>query len=179
MKKKAKKILLIGYRATGKTAVGKELSRVLGCPFIDLDQVIEREASKTISQIVEEEGWEGFRKREEKALKEALDRPKRFVLACGGGAVLHEEIMEEFKKKALIVWLKAPFEVMMKRLLSDSKSATMRPSLTGKNLKEEITKTYEKRRPLYEKFSHISVDTNEKSPFQIAQEINEALTYAW
>ncbi len=179
MKGKQKKVLLIGYRATGKTAVGKELARVLGCPFLDLDKIIEKEAGKTISKIVDDEGWDGFRKREEKALKEAFEMKKKFVLACGGGAVLHKELMELFSQKALVVWLKAPVEIMMQRLLSDSKSKTMRPSLTGQELEEEIKKVYEERKPLYEKYSHISIDTFEKSPFQIAQEINEALAYAW
>ncbi len=179
MKGKQKKILLIGYRATGKTAVGKELARVLGCPFLDLDKIIEQEAGKTISEIVDEEGWDGFRTREEKALKEAFDMKKKFVLACGGGAVLHKDLMENFNKKAFIVWLKAPVEIMMQRLLSDSKSKTMRPSLTEQDLEEEIKRVYQERKPLYERYSHIAVDTYEKSPFQIAQEINEALNYAW
>ncbi|NPA95345.1 MAG: shikimate kinase [Thermodesulfobacteria bacterium] len=179
MKNKPGKILLIGYRATGKTAVGRELSRMLGCPFRDLDQLIEKEAGKGISDIVEEEGWDGFRKRERQLFKEMADNPKKFVLACGGGAVLHEDVMEQFRKKAAIVWLKAPIETMLKRMRSDKNTPRTRPSLTKMDAKEEMIQVYKERKPLYEKYAHIVVDTTDKSPFQIAQEISEALKYGW
>ncbi len=179
MKNKTKKILLIGYRATGKTAVGRELSRMLGRPFRDLDHLIEKQAGKNISQIVEEQGWDTFRHIERKLLEEMAQSPKKFVLACGGGVVLHEKQMEHFAKSATIVWLKAPLEVMLKRLLSDTNTPKSRPSLTNKDIKEEIKQVYNERKKLYEKFAHITVDTEDKSPFQIAQEISEALKYGW
>ncbi len=179
MKNKANRILLIGYRATGKTAVGKELSRMLGCPFRDLDKLIEQTEGKDISTIVEEKGWDGFRAIEKKLLGEMAESDKKFVLACGGGAVLHMEQMEIFSKRAAIVWLKAPVETMLKRLLSDRNTPKLRPTLTGKEPREEIEDVYNERRPLYEEFAHITVDTEDKSPFQIAQEICEALKYGW
>ncbi len=179
MKNKANKILLIGYRATGKTAVGRELARMLGCPFRDLDQLIEQEAGKSIAKIVEEKGWNGFREMERDLLEKMAESPKKFVLACGGGSVLHKDQMELFSKKAAIVWLKAPLEVMLKRLLSDVNTPRSRPSLTDKDAKEEIEQVYSERKPLYERFAHIIVDTEDKSPFQIAQEISEALKYGW
>ena len=179
MKNKAKKILLIGYRATGKTAVGRELSRMLGLPFRDLDRLIEQEAGCSISRIVEEQGWDGFRRLEGHLLDKMLSSPKKFVLACGGGAVIHQDKMEAFSKEAAVVWLKAPLEVMLKRLVSDKNTPKSRPSLTGMDARLEMEQVYEERRPLYERFAHIVVDTEDKSPFQIAQEINEALKYGW
>ncbi len=179
MKSRTSKILLIGYRATGKTAVGRELSRMLGCPFRDLDQLIEREAGTTIAKIVAQEGWEGFRKRERQLFEQMAESPKKFVLACGGGAVLHEDVMEKFSKKAAIVWLKAPLDVMLKRMSSDKNTPSTRPSLTEMDTRLEMEQVYNERKPLYEKFAHIIVDTRDKSPFQIAQEINEALKYGW
>ncbi len=177
--KRTSKILLIGYRATGKTAVGRELARMLGCPFRDLDQLIEKEAGKSIAEIVDQEGWDGFRKRERELFQEMADSPKKFVLACGGGAVLHEDVMEKFREKAMVVWLKAPLEVMLKRMKSDKNTPRTRPSLTKMDTRQEMEQIYKERKPLYEKFAHVIVDTKDKSPFQIAQEINEAMKYGW
>ncbi len=179
MKNKSKKILLIGYRATGKTAVGRELSRMLGCPFRDLDQLIEKNAGQNIAEIVERHGWDAFRKLEKRLFGEMIENPKRFVLACGGGAVIHRKEMEQCAENAAVVWLKAPVETMLKRLLSDHNTPVSRPSLTRLDERHEMEQIYMERRPLYEKYAHIVVDTEDKSPFQIAREIAEALRYGW
>ncbi len=178
MARKRRKIFLIGYRATGKTSVGRELARMLGCAFLDLDDRVEAAAGTTISQIVEKNGWEAFRKMEAEALKDALDSGKRMVVACGGGIILHPELMEEATNTSIVVWLTAPMEVMKKRITSDSKSATRRPSLSGESIEEEILGILKQREPLYEKYSHFQIDTFEKGPFQLAREISEAIKYA-
>ncbi len=78
-------IYLIGPMGTGKTAVGKQLSRLLGVPFIDSDAEIERVAGVDIPYIFEQEGEAGFRLREREAIA-ALTRREPIVLATGGGA---------------------------------------------------------------------------------------------
>ncbi len=178
MKKRPGKIFLTGYRATGKSSVGRELSRMLGCAFVDLDDRIESAAGATVSDIVEKRGWDEFRKMERKALQEAVDSSRKCVVACGGGAVLQEDIMEKARGRSLVVWLTAPVEVIRKRIRSDSRSATGRPSLSGKNVEEEISKVLAQREPIYRKFSHLEIDTLEKGPFQLAREICEAMKYA-
>ena len=82
------RIVLIGFRATGKTTVGHLLSEALGLPFVDLDTYLENFWGQSIAQIVEERGWDYFRAQEKAALKEMTTRGP-LVLACGGGAVLH------------------------------------------------------------------------------------------
>ena len=178
MKKRPGKIFLTGYRATGKSSVGRELSRMLGCAFVDLDDRIERSAGSTISDIVEKLGWDEFRKMERKALQEAVDSSRNCVVACGGGIVLQQDIMEKAREKSLVVWLTAPVEVIKKRIRSDSRSATGRPSLSGENAEVEISEVLAQREPLYRKFSHLEIDTFEKGPFQLACEICEAMKYA-
>ncbi len=178
MTKKRGKIFLIGYRATGKSSVGRELARRLGCAFIDLDDQIEASAGATISQIVERHGWAEFRKMERQALEDVLGNPKKSVVACGGGIVLHPDLMEQVAKTSIVIWLTAPLEIMKKRIASDSRSATRRPSLSGDNIEEEISKVLKEREPLYKKFSHFEIDTFEKGPFQLALEISEAIKYA-
>ncbi len=178
MTKKRGKIFLIGYRATGKSSVGRELARMLGCAFVDLDDQIEAAAGATISQIVEQKGWDEFRKMERKALAEVLSSPKKNVIACGGGIVLHPDLMEQATESSIVIWLTAPLDVMKKRIASDSRSATRRPSLSGDDIEQEISKILKEREPLYRKFSHFEIDTFEKGPFQLAQEISEAIKYA-
>ncbi len=172
------KIFLIGYRATGKSSVGRELARMLGCAFMDLDDEIESRAGATISEIVEKKGWDTFRNLERKALEKAVENKKKMVVACGGGIVLHPELMEKAKKTAVVVWLTAPMDVMKRRIASDSRSATRRPSLTGDDIEKEISKILEQREPLYRQYSHFEIDTFEKGPFQLAREISEAVKYA-
>lgn len=178
MKNRPGKIFLIGYRATGKSSVGRELSRILGWAFVDLDDRIENSVGATIFEIVEKRGWDEFRRMERNVLQEAVVSSKRCVVACGGGIVLHENLMEKVMDSYFVVWLTAPLEVMKKRIESDSRSATRRPSLSGENAEEEISKVLEQRESLYRKFSHLEIDTFEKGPFHLAREISEAIKYA-
>ena len=94
---KVSKIVLIGFRATGKTSVGKELAQILKWNFLDLDEYIQNKTKKSIKKIVEENGWEYFRKIEKECMKEIIDLSNT-VVALGGGAVLHEEEMKQLKK---------------------------------------------------------------------------------
>ncbi len=178
MTKKSGKIFLIGYRATGKTSVGRELARMLGRAFVDLDDKIENAAGATIADIVMAKGWDEFRRMEREALADIASNSKKTVVACGGGVVLHEDLMEQIMNSAIVIWLTAPVEIMHKRISSDSKSATRRPALSGQDTEREIIEIYEQRKPLYERFSHFEIDTFEKGPFQLAQEISEAIRYA-
>jgi len=177
MARKVKKIFLTGYRATGKTSVAKELARMLGCAAIDSDRMIEKQAGRTISEIVEDEGWDGFRALEARVLKELLADSRPLVAALGGGAVLHEDVMEEAMKRCFVVLLTAPIEVICRRMAKDSKTSSTRPSLTGRDIYDEVVSVLEERGPLYRRFSHIEVDTQGRSPHQIADEIRQEFQY--
>ncbi len=168
------KIILIGFRATGKTSVGKALADLLGLPFYDLDRLIERRAGKDISTIVAEEGWPYFRKLEREMMFEAASWPQG-VIALGGGAVMHEDEMRLLKQNACVVWLKASPEIIAKRLSFDEKTATQRPSLTGLDVLEEIETLLTKREPLYHLFADLEVDSSEHDPKLLAEEISSRL----
>ena len=88
--KAERNLVLIGYRATGKTSVGAELARMLHRPFVDLDQVLVAEAGQSVAEIVARGGWEEFRRRE-KDLVERYRHRRGQVLATGGGVVLDPE----------------------------------------------------------------------------------------
>ncbi len=163
-----KKIILIGYRATGKSTVGRLLAEKFGLPFLDLDQYLVRKMGRSIREVVAEKGWEYFRAREKEALLEMAGRSP-MVLACGGGAVLHEKEFISLKKGALVVWLSAQPETIAKRLAKDSSTRENRPSLTGKDVLEEIKEVLISRLPLYRKFADLIIETDQQSPKDVVE----------
>lgn len=164
------RIILIGFRGTGKTTIGELLSKKLQWQFMDMDKEIQKEEKKTIKEIVEEKGWEYFRSIEKIYMKKVLTL-KKFVISLGGGAVLHQEEMNKLKETSLVVWLKASSSEILKRLYSDKKTTTQRPNLTDLPFDQEIEKILKEREPLYRKFSHFSIDTENKTPEIIVKEI--------
>ena len=161
-------IALIGYRATGKTTVAKELaSRLSGWNWVDADVEIERSAGKTIAQIFQESGESGFRDLESTVTAELLLRPQT-IIATGGGVVIRQENRELLKRSAFVVWLKASADTIYKRMYSDETTATRRPALTDNDPYVEIVKMLNLRKSWYEQTASVSVDTDLLSPEQIA-----------
>lgn len=152
-------IFLIGYRGSGKTSVGGSLSDIIGWPFIDTDFQLVKELGMNISEIVDKKDWDFFRKKETAVLKKICNHDKQIV-ATGGGIVLNKENRANMKKSGKIVWLKATFATVKKRMLLDSKTKDFRPSLTSKELDEEIKETLLLRKPYYEKAMNFSIDTD-------------------
>ena len=163
-----KNIALIGYRATGKTTVAKELaSRLPGWNWVDADVEIERAAGKTIAQIFQQSGESGFRDLESIVTAELLSRPQT-IIATGGGIVIRPENRERLKQSAFVVWLKASPETIFNRMYSDETTATRRPALTDSDPREEIVKMLNIRNLWYEQTASVSVDTDILTPGQIA-----------
>lgn len=161
-------IALIGYRATGKTTVAKELAnRLSGWNWVDADVEIERSAGKSIAQIFQDSGESGFRDLESTVTAELLLRPKT-IIATGGGVVIRLENRELLKRSAFVVWLKASPDTIFKRMYSDETTATRRPALTDNDPYAEIVKMLNLRNLWYEQTAAVSVDTDLLSPEQIA-----------
>jgi len=173
-----KPVYLIGYRATGKTTVGKKVAHELGIPFVDLDEYIKREAGREIAEIVSEKGWKAFRELEKHALTTLAAKQEPVVVSCGGGAVLHKDIWPEIKKGAVVVWLKARQETILARMAQDGLSQTQRPRLTDNSstMKEEIEQTLQERYPLYEYCADVAIETDSLSPEKVARKIIEEVT---
>ncbi len=170
------KIILIGYRATGKSTVGRLLSKELGIPFIDLDEYLVKKFGRSIAQVVAEHGWEYFRAKERKALIEMAEKPCCFVLACGGGAILHENEFSNLKKEAIVIWLSARPDTIAKRLQEDKQTQNNRPSLTGKDVVEEITEVLASREPLYRRFADLAIETDSLSIKEVVELIKEKIS---
>ncbi|MCD4723083.1 MAG: shikimate kinase [Desulfobacula sp.] len=152
-------IYLIGYRCSGKTETGKLIAGILNRQFIDTDLKIVEEEGMTISEIVDKKGWDIFREKETYALKEVCAHDNQIV-ATGGGIVLNRENIVNMKINGTIIWLKATFATVKNRMLLDSKTKDFRPSLTSKELDEEIKETLLLRKPYYEKAMDFSIDTD-------------------
>ncbi len=140
-------IFLIGYRATGKTSVGKMLAEDFGWSFADSDSEIMKQEGMSISEIVSEKGWDFFREKERAVIKRLLTLDIR-VVATGEGVVLNSENIKDMQSNGAIVWLRAKPETIRKRMaLQDEITPGLRPALTSEGAIEEILAA---RTPLYE-----------------------------
>jgi shikimate kinase len=167
-------LVLIGYRATGKTAVGSQLAEILGRPFVDLDQVLIEEAGKAISEIVARDGWAEFRRRE-KELVARFRHTQGQVLATGGGVVLDADNVEALKENGIIIWLTADPETIQARLAEDQPRDANRPSLTGGDTIREVAEVLKTRYPLYQAAAQIIVNTTHRNIAQVVESVMAAL----
>lgn len=151
-------ILLIGYRATGKSTVGRALAQHTGMTFIDMDDYVVAQAGMTVEQMVRQHGWAYFRELEKQALLTVAAEPQQ-VVATGGGAVLHQEIWPQVRQGALVAWLQADVATICRRLAADDLSSSQRPSLTGSDIQQEVEDVLAERQPLYEASCDVSIDT--------------------
>lgn len=163
-------IILIGYRGTGKTAVGMAISRRLGMPFYDADAYIEEKLGRTISDMVAQEGWAFFRAREKEAIQE-ISATKNCVIATGGGAVMDKENVASLGKNGTFVLLRADIDTMIQRIRGDEASSQQRPSLLGSNLYEETETLLKQRMPVYEDVADFSVDTSNLTIDEVVEKI--------
>ena len=163
-------IVLIGMRGSGKTTVGKILAQKLGRKFVEMDELIARKAGLSIAEIVEKHGWEKFRDMEEEITNEVAERDN-IINAAGGGVVTREQNMQELKKNGILVWLRAGVETLVSRVGEDSQ----RPLLVGKTPREDLEMTLNERTPLYQKAAGLVVDTENKTPEEVAEAVMKSL----
>ena len=100
------RIILIGYMGAGKTTVGKALAKALGVTFYDLDWYIETRMRRTVKQIFDQEGEEGFRRIERNMLHEVAEF-ENVVLSCGGGTPCFFDNIDYMNQQGPVVYLKA------------------------------------------------------------------------
>ena len=164
--KKVDNIFLIGLMGSGKTTIGKLLSKNLRKEFYDSDHVVEEKTGVKVPLIFEYEGEVGFRKREESVLQE-LVRHKSIVLATGGGIILSQNNCKLLKDNGHVIYLKSTCEDLVARM-SEDKS---RPLLQGVDLRETLENLFSFRDPIYSSTSDYIVETSNKRINQITSEI--------
>ncbi len=152
------RLTLVGYRACGKTTLGRLAAARIGWPFADSDKLVEAHAGRPIPDIFSAEGESGFRDRESAALGKALDGDRALLLATGGGAVLRPENRALIKERGgLVIYLRASAETLRNRLRAN---ANGRPSLTGKDPADEVAELLAAREPLYEELAAAEVSAD-------------------
>lgn len=163
-------IALIGFMATGKTAIGKALVKYLGndYKFIETDQLIIQQTSKTIPRIFAEEGESKFREYEI-SVCEKVSKLNKVVISCGGGVVLNKVNIENLKKNCYIVLLIATLEEIYKRAIKNGKET--RPVIDKEDPKREIEEALNFRKPYYDAAAEIVIDTTDKKIQNIVREI--------
>jgi shikimate kinase len=167
-------IALVGYRATGKSTVGRILAERLGKRFADADREVESLAGRSIRSIFLEDGEPAFRAWEARVIDTLTTRPGGGVLATGGGAILLESNRKRLKDFGLVVWLTADAETLTRRLQSSRRSVEDRPALTSAGTLAEIAEVLELRTPLYREVAHSSVSTEGKTAEQVASDVLKA-----
>ena len=158
-------IVLIGYRGTGKSTVGRLLAARLGRDLVSTDAEIVNRAKRTIPEIVARDGWEYFRNLESDICRELASRDQ-LVIDTGGGAILRAQNVEMLKTNGTVFWLTASVETIAKRIGGDNQ----RPSLTGtKSFVDEIQDVLRERTPKYQAAADHSIATDDRSITQLVE----------
>lgn len=163
-------LVLIGYRGTGKSSLAQMLAARLGWKWVDTDALVEAQAGCSIAEIFARQGEPAFRDLESAALAR-LAASDRTVVATGGGIVLREANRSVLRALGPVVWLMATPQTILARLAQDPTTRDRRPNLTPLGGAAEIEQLLAARRPLYGELARFAVDTDERTPGQLADEI--------
>jgi shikimate kinase len=156
-------IVLIGYRGTGKSTVGRILAERLGRPLVSTDAEIIRLAGRSIPEIVAQSGWDHFRDLESEVCRDLSGRDG-LIIDTGGGAILRPANVAVLKSHGILFWLTAEIPTIAARIGGD----TQRPSLTGtKSFTEEIEEVLRERRPKYQAAADHVIVTDGRSLEQV------------
>lgn len=169
-----KGLVLVGYRGTGKTTVGRLLARSSDRPFFDVDAEIERQLGMPISEVFERRGESAFRDAEEAVIARLTTSAAGAILATGGGAVLRPSNRKRLRGFGLVVWLTASPESLAERLARDPSGP--RPSLTSAGTLGEISDVLASRLSLYREVADMELDTMRRTPDALAAEIQRRWT---
>jgi len=159
-----RRIVLFGYRGTGKTAIGTVLARRLGVSFLDTDAIVEQQAGLTIPEIFRDAGEAEFRALEREAVIGLPDRDA--VIATGGGVIMDPKNMEHLRKESVCVLLSADPAIIGHRL-----AHAPRPALTSLSPTDEIAAMLTRRRPTYAAAADFCIDTGRTAAGEAAEKI--------
>lgn len=158
-------VVLVGFMGSGKSSVGRELSRRFGAPFVDVDERIESATGSPIRDLFALEGEPAFREREKAALRDALS-VKGCVIATGGGAFSDVENRVLLRSYAPVVYLEAAVETLLERLAGD----LGRPLLRGGDREEVVRELLSRRVPGY-RTADVTVRTDGRTVEEVAGQV--------
>ena len=166
------KIIIFGYMGSGKTTIGAQLAKKLYQNFTDLDEYIEKEENKTITEIFKEKGEIYFRKIEHNYLKKFIKENDSYVLSLGGGTPCYANNIDIISKEHDLysIYLKASITTLYERLINNNSKRPLLASQTKESLIEYIAKHLFERSIYYEKAKY-SISINSKNIDAIVAEI--------
>jgi shikimate kinase len=160
-------IVLIGMRGSGKTTVGGILARKLGRELVEMDDLIVRKAGMSIPEIVARHSWTRFRDIEEE-LTPAVSRRNSVIISAGGGVVTRDNNIRELKRNGVLVWLNASADSLLGHIGQDPGRP---PFVNGRSPRDDMALTLAERESLYQQAADFTVDTEQKTPEAVADEI--------
>ena len=164
-------IVLIGYRGSGKTTVGRALADRLAWPFVDADAVVVERAGLTVRQIFEQQGEPAFRAMELAVVRELATR-QRHVIALGGGAVLAADARAALAAAGHpVVYLSGPADELHRRIAADAATAELRPNLTAAGGAAEVHALLAVRDPVYRAASTHTLDVVGRTVDELADHL--------
>ena len=159
-------IVLIGPMGSGKTSIGRELSKLTNLKFIDIDDEIEKSTGVDIQTIFAHENEEGFRLREANAL-EKVSSINNSVISTGGGIVINEKNRKIIQSLGLVIYLQTNVENILKRISKDK----TRPLIDVEDKKNAIEKIISDRKSYYEEICILKIKTNNLSKNEVVNKI--------
>ncbi len=169
------KIVLVGYMGSGKSTIGKMLSKNVGIPFFDLDEIIEKHENMSVKKIFQEKGEVYFRKLEHLLLNAFLDENEHFVLSLGGGTPCYANNDEVLKRDDVYsFYLKTSVEVLCQRLKTEKATRPLIANFNDEQLTDYINKHLFDRNYYYFQ-SKYTVDCSLKDKEAIVLEIKSIL----
>lgn len=159
-------IILIGFMGSGKTAVGKLLSKKLNKKLIDTDDLIEEKLRMKIDDVFLNYGEEYFRDIES-SICQTLKEYENKIISCGGGIILRDENVKNLKEAGRVILLQVSFAKVIERIAKE----THRPLLKVQDKEKTIRDLLEFRKVRYEKAADIVIDTNNLSIQEVADKI--------
>ena len=170
-------IVMLGYRGTGKSVISKKLSHKLRRKLYKIDDLISRSLGKSIPEIVEQDGWEFFRKKESDIVAEVSSQAKKSIIDCGGGVVLNDVNIDNLKKDGVCIVLTANLETIIKRIKHDQNRPPLEVSVS---FEEEQKKILKEREQKYHAAADYICNTSNRRPVETVQEITDFLkTEGW
>jgi shikimate kinase len=162
-------LFLIGPRCSGKSTIARLLADRLGWGWVDADAVLEQRQGVSIREIFAREGEEGFREKEAVLLRD-LCSLRHQILATGGGVILREDNRALLRQSGVVVYLLADVDTLWERMQTDPTTGQRRPALTGGG-REEVVEVLRLREPLYRGCADHIVETANRNPEAIADEL--------
>ncbi len=154
----------------GKSTIGRLLSNELKLTFFDSDKEIEDRCGANIPWIFDREGEPGFRDREQQVIDD-LTQKSSILLATGGGAVIREQNRQHLANRGTVIYLRATVEQQIARTERDRN----RPLLREGNPRQILQTLFEQRDPLYQSIADIVIETDQRNPRWVVQELRKTL----